>query len=281
MRANTAARGYMGKVAWPTVILAITVLGSYIATLITAISGQLPIFPAFLLAAFLTYMVYTVLHDAVHGSINGKNKSLCWLNDGLGYLAGQMMFISFKAHQKEHLAHHRNTNVKGADPDLVLEDDNLFSLLKGTLLILPMQYKYYLANHWKAAPSRDKLIFATEIIVMVGWRLALVLAGYWWIALSLTLLSVGVGVFALLILFVWLVHRSFHETKRYKNTNTLIMPGWLDGPITWLWLYQNYHSVHHLFPRVPFYHYKALFKKIEDVMIANDAPIIRLGKSSI
>jgi nucleoside-diphosphate-sugar epimerase len=41
--------------------------------------------------------------------------------------------------------------------------------------------------------------------------------------------------------------------------------------VTALWLYQNYHSIHHLFPRVPFYKYRVLFDEVEDLMVAQGA----------
>ena len=63
--------------------------------------------------------------------------------------------------------------------------------------------------------------------------------------------------------------RIFSEQKRF--------PAWLNGPITWLWLWQNYLAVHHLFPRVPFYRYAALFDRIRSMMVARGAPIQQIG----
>lgn len=278
LRANKAAHSLMGKNAWPTVLLAVFVLAGYVSTLTRVLTGHLSLLIAFLITSFLTYAIYTVLHDAVHGSINGKNKSLGWLNDGLGYLAGQMMFISFRAHQKEHLAHHRETN-KPSDPDMYVHDDSLWSLIRGTLVVLPLQYHYYLKNHWKQSGSRDNAIVIIELTLMIGWRLAIVFAGFWQEALVLFIGSLFLGIFSLVVLFVWLVHRPHDETARYKNTNTIVFPKWIDPIVSWLWLFQNYHSIHHLFPRVPFYHYKNLYNKIEDIMVANDALIIRVGQN--
>ncbi|MGY8889158.1 MAG: fatty acid desaturase [Pseudomonadales bacterium] len=38
----------------------------------------------------------------------------------------------------------------------------------------------------------------------------------------------------------------------------------------------NYHCIHHLFPKVPLYHYKKLFNEIEPGMAERGAPIIRM-----
>jgi len=51
------------------------------------------------------------------------------------------------------------------------------------------------------------------------------------------------------------------------------MPRWMK-PLEWFWLGQNLHSIHHLFPRVPFYKYHALHRDIEPVLQAQGTPII-------
>lgn len=276
--ANKFARTYMGAVALPTVCFAVIIFASYVSVIYATMFGGMSLLLGYILASILTYASYTILHDAVHGSIGGASNKYSWLNNGLGYLAGQIMMVPFTAHQQEHLAHHRHTNDENDDPDHFLDDDSLWSLIKGTLLVLPLQYKYYRKHNWATASRRANLILTAEIILMFSWRLAFVTAGFHIEALVLLIGSLATAVFALIILFVWLVHRPYDKKERYLNTNTFVMPGWLDTPMSWLWLFQNYHSVHHLFPRVPFYHYKALFKKIEPIMISKNAPIIRVGQ---
>lgn len=51
------------------------------------------------------------------------------------------------------------------------------------------------------------------------------------------------------------------------------MPIWMK-PLEWFWFGQSLHSIHHAFPRVPFYRYHALFREIESVMRAHGAPMI-------
>ena len=83
----------------------------------------------------------------------------------------------------------------------------------------------------------------------------------------------------LLTLFAWLVHRPYDVVGRYRDTSTIIFPKPIDGLLSWLWLFQNYHSIHHLFPGVPFYRYRDVFADVEDIMLANGAPIMRVGRS--
>jgi len=273
--ASRQAQTLMGNFALTTVILALIFFTGFLATYAGMITGTLPLWAGYVLAALLTYAAYTVLHDAVHGSVHGKKRSLSWLNNLLGYLAGQIMLVSFKAHQKEHLAHHRHTNDPELDPDMFLPDDSLRSLIRGTLVVLPLQYKYYFAHCWDKAATKNKLIVVVELVVMIGWRAALFVFGFWQIGL-ISLAATFTGVFLLVILFVWIVHRPHDDEARYKNTSTFVFPGLLDDVISWLWLFQNYHSIHHLFPKVPFYRYRSLYRKIEPVMVEKDAPIYRV-----
>lgn len=275
VEASRHAQTLMGQFAWPTVIIAVLFFSGFILTYAGIITGNLPLWAGYVLASVLTYASYTILHDSVHGAISGKTRSMAWLNNLLGYLAGQIMLVSFKAHQKEHLAHHRHTNHPDDDPDMFVPDDRPWSLIRGTLIVLPLQYKYYFKHCWSLASARDKIIILVELICMIGWRTALFVFGFWQIGL-ISLAATFTGVFALVVLFVWIVHRPHGNQARYQNTNTFVFPRYMDDFITWLWLFQNYHSIHHLFPKVPFYRYRTLFRKIEPIMKEKDAPIIRV-----
>jgi beta-carotene hydroxylase len=74
-----------------------------------------------------------------------------------------------------------------------------------------------------------------------------------------------------------LVHHPYKEVGRYVDTSTIIAPRPINSALTWAWLFQNYHSIHHLFPRVPFYQYRELFEAIEPIMLERGAPIFKLG----
>lgn len=269
------AQSYMGEFAWPTIILAAVLSVGFVFTFGGMITGALPLWAGYISASLITYGIYTVLHDAVHGCVHGKVKSMAWLNDLLGYIAGQIMLLSFKAHQREHLAHHRYTNRPDEDPDLYVKTDNLWGVFLGSFFALPLQYKYYFDHCWAKAKISERFIVIAELFLMVGWRAALVWFGYWEIAL-LSLAALQTGAFILVVFFAWLVHRPYDKTARYENTATYVFPGPLDTIVSWLWLFQNYHSIHHLFPKVPFYRYRDVFRNIEDVMISKDAPIIRV-----
>ena len=116
-QALASAKQYMGGVAWPTVCYALVVFFSYGLVLASALAGALSLWIATPIVMTLTYLSYTVLHEAVHGTITGGQQSLRWINEALGYIAGWILMTPLTAHRHEHLAHHRNTNDEHEDPD--------------------------------------------------------------------------------------------------------------------------------------------------------------------
>jgi beta-carotene hydroxylase len=274
-RAKKAAETYMGQFAWPTAILGVVVLLAYICIPLLVINGQMSLWLAVPLYIFLTYAAYTVMHDAAHGSINGSHTSLRWLNDLLGYMAGFILMIPLTAHRHEHLAHHRNTNDADGDPDFVVRDmtKSPFHAARAAVRIVTGQYSYYLAHRWAKDPISQRARFLLELTLALAVRIGFMAQGYWLVG-AVLFMAGGVGGIALLMyLFAYIVHTPHESVGRYVDTSTFEFPEPFNTPITWLWGFQNYHSIHHLFPRVPFYHYRKLFNDIRSVMIAKGAPI--------
>ncbi|MEO1042611.1 MAG: fatty acid desaturase [Pseudomonadota bacterium] len=277
VRASRVAQRFMGATAWPTILGGSGLVVVYAATLVLSALGALPLWIAFPLTAALVFASYTVMHESVHGSICGKDKSLKWLNDALGFAVGQILGGSYLVHQKEHMAHHRHTNEDEKDPDKGYVGGSVFRVLAAVFVAQPSQLRFYMKNHWQTASTRTKSLIITEYAAAFAWRLAFIVLAGWQISLMLLLGATAAGIFVLLATFAWVVHRPFDVVGRYKDTSAIVFPEPFDTVITWLWLYQNYHAIHHLFPRVPFYHYRNVFAEIEDVMIANGAPILRVG----
>lgn len=277
--ALAAAKQHMGSFAWPTVVYGMAVIAAYLVTLLLATLGILPLPVAVLLAAILTYLSYTVLHEAVHGTISGSHQSRRWVNEWFGYAAAWILMIPLTAHRHEHLAHHRNTNQAGGDPDFQVSGmaHSALGAIGAALKVALSQYTYYASHRWGRGPGSQDLTLCIEIAAALVPRLALIASGFWIEGLALFALAWGLGLALTLFLFAYLVHAPHESVGRYVDTSTILVEGVAGKIITGLWVYQNYHSIHHLFPRVPFYCYPALFDEIEDTMVARGAPIYRLG----
>lgn len=274
-QAIAAAQQRMGKVAWLTVALVAFVLVMFVTTLWLTANALLPLWSLALLFGAVTYMSYTPVHEAAHGNIHGKNEKLKWLNDLCGYLCAPIIMVPYSTHTIEHFTHHRYTNQAEKDPDFVVKEmgDGLKGFLFTIFKFLWVQNTFLFKDYWATASVKEKSIYFAEIGVSIGWRV---------VALTLLPLDAGLaviiggyligGIFTA-YWFAYRPHLPYEEPARYRNTNSLIMPKWLK-PIEWFWLGQNLHSIHHLFPRVPFYRYHDLHREIEPILRAHGTPIV-------
>ena len=280
-QAIASAGKYMGKVAWKTVALGLLFAVAYVTAVGLALAGLISLWIAVPFVAVVTYLSYTILHESVHGSIGGNDRSWRWLNKAMGYLAAWITMIPFTAHRYEHMAHHRYANDPARDPDFHMGGmgDSLLAPVRAALQAWVSQFTYYRKHRWADASPRQNAVFCLEIAAALLPRLAVIVSGYWVQGLALFVLAWIMGAIILIYLFAYVVHRPHDRVGRYVDTSTILPPesASLRAAINWLWMFQNYHSIHHLFPRVPFYRYEELYEEIEDVMAARQAPVYNLS----
>jgi len=274
------AKPSVGGVAWPTIGLAIGVTAGYAGTIAAACTGRLSMAAAFGICGLLVYASYTILHEAVHSNISGFGQTPRWYNEAFGMIAGFIMAVPLTIHRAEHLAHHRHTNDRELDPDMesaIPDRPNFGSLFTASLRSIAVQYTFYRSSAWPKTTQEERSKAAAEMFVIISGRVGLAVAGFPLEALMLTVLANLVGNLIIVTFFAIAVHHPNSGHGRYLDTSTILFPGWVNAPITWLWLWQNYHSIHHLFPRVPFYRYATVFDRIQPIMVAQGAPIHRIG----
>lgn len=274
-QAIAISRKYTGGVSWPTVILVALVLSAFVANFWLFAAGLTPLWAATLIYAALTYMSYTPLHEAAHGNIHGSREGLKWLNDLCGYLVAPLIMIPYSTHKVEHFTHHRYTNQPDKDPDYLIIGmrHGLLAFIVCGFKFLWMQNTFLFRDHWATAPLRERTIFVAEVTLAIGWRLAFVALVPGTSTVIMLVAGYLVGAFFTVYWFAYRPHLPYEDSARYSNTNSLIMPVWMK-PLEWFWFGQNLHSIHHAFPRVPFYRYHAMFREIEPVLRAHGAPVI-------
>jgi beta-carotene hydroxylase len=274
-QAIMTAKEYTGGLAWPTVLLVAVVLTAFAGNLWLFAVGWMPLWAAILVYAALTYMSYTPLHEAAHGNIQAGDDKRQWINDLCGYLVAPIITVQFSTHKVEHFTHHRYTNQPDKDPDYVVSGmrNGFVAFVIHAVRFLWMQNTFLFREYWATSSTRERAIYWTEVAVAIGWRVAFCLAVPGQADLVLLFLGYVGGAFFTAYWFAYRPHHPYEEPTRYRNTNSLIMPAWMK-PIEWFWLGQNLHSIHHLFPRVPFYRYHALHRRIEPIMRAHGTPII-------
>ncbi len=274
-QAIAAAHQHMGRVAWLTVMMTVSVVVAFVAHLLLFAQGLVPVWAALPILAILTYMSYTPLHEAAHGNINGNKEGLKWLNDLCGYLVAPLIAIPYASHRHEHFTHHRYTNQPDKDPDFVVTGlgRGILSFLITIPRFIWVQNSFFVRNNWKTASFRERLVYLGELSLSLGWRVAFIALVDQPGTAGVILLGYLFGGFFTAYWFAYRPHLPYKESKRYRNTNSLIMPRWM-RPFEWFWLGQNLHSIHHLFPRVPFYRYHALHREIEPILRAHGTPIV-------
>src|SRR5210317_1788657 len=169
LAALDAAKRYMGDFAWPTVLLGLGTALAYLITPLLVVTGALPLLAGLALMSVLTYMAYTALHDAVHGSVSGSHKQLRWLNELVGYLSAWVLMIPLTAHRHEHLAHHRNTNQADDDPDFIVANMARSPLHAAWVAaqVFVGQYQYYYKHRWGKGPRAQDRALCLEVVAAV------------------------------------------------------------------------------------------------------------------
>ena len=274
-QAIAAAQRYMGHFAPLTVFFSAAVVLLYIVNLILTVTGVLPLWIGAVLFAVLTYMSYTPVHEAAHDNIHGKRAELRWVNDLCGFACAQLIMIPYSTHTVEHFTHHRYTNQPDKDPDYVVKDmgEGVLPFLTVAARFLWTQVTFLFHGYWASASLKEKAIFWGELGGALAWRVALLAVMPFGMWLTLIVGSYAVGVLFTMYWFAYRPHHPYEDPTRYRNTNSLIAPDWLKL-VEWFWLGQNLHSIHHAFPRVPFYKYHALFREIEPIMRAHGNPVL-------
>ena len=76
LQAMASAKTYMGEFAMRTVLLGLGTAAVFAAALFGFVFGALSFVAALIPLSLATYAIYTVMHDAVHRSIQGEHRHL-------------------------------------------------------------------------------------------------------------------------------------------------------------------------------------------------------------
>lgn len=271
---DKAWRDHAGMVAWPTVALFVFVVLAHGAAWVIALTGALPLPVAFALSTLAAYSAFTVLHEAAHGNIHGREERLRRPAEALGWLAGLLLLAPHVSFRLLHLRHHSRTNDPDNDPDLWVRGSNVFVVLLRCYTLVPHYWWQFLAGPASRTPagmaSRRASVLA--LIGLAALFAALAWAGLGTEALWVWVLPAVAASGALAFFFDWLPHHPHGEQRRFHDTRAIDVPG-----LFWPLLGQSLHLVHHLYPRVPFYRYKRCFDDVRPRLEQEGSPIVSLA----
>ncbi len=240
-------------VAWPTVLLALINTAAYIEAMTLAVTGAIPLWVGLVCNTVFAYVAYTALHESVHRNVS---RSRPRLNTFVGMLGALPLFHNVELHKLTHLGHHAHLNNPEKDTDHWVAGSNPVTVLArcSTLFLVHYVRGIGLARASSTASARLR---------RAAWQNALTLApilavGFldaWTTAL---VVQIAPGLLAATILgltFDWLPHHPHDNPDAHDGTRIIEAPGLMNRPLTLVYLWQNYHRVHHVRPTIPFYLY--------------------------
>ncbi len=257
-------------IAWGTIVLFVAYLLAYYLTISSAMDGSLPYLAASLLCSALVYVGFTIMHDAGHGSIIRMGSPFKPVENMMGWVSSlTFLLVPYVFFQKIHDRHHAFTNDPDRDPDHYYLAGTWFGVVLNCLF-LPIQYFILSATkmrHIKAISDTflSTLVYQCVVISALG---ALTYLGYGTEVLYFVLIPLPLAVFVIAMTFDYVPHHPHKSLDRFHDTR--IYPSKL---LNILMLGQNYHLIHHMYPRLPWYKYQEVYNQILPYLEANGAPI--------
>ncbi len=234
-----------GATAWPTAALCLVALAVQAASSAAGVSGLWPAALSIGINSACAYAQFTVLHDAAHRCLS----RVSWLNEVFGYIATLVLCGPYAAFRRNHLHHHAHTNDPREDPDFWVAGQTWLGTGLRCLTMMQMHYWTYLTRLRRRDSAYVQSLMTIAAICGLhawAWR-----AGYLLDLLLYWTLPAQLAVAALALTFDYWPHRPHTARGRFKDTAN-ILPAWLDP----IFLCQNLHAVHHLFPQLPWYRYR-------------------------
>lgn len=279
--AQKIIKPYQGMVAWPSVVLACAIIGTFALVCTLGAMRIIPLWLGLIINSLVLYASQTPLHEACHGNIAGRDGRWMWLNHLVGIACGAILLHEYKAFRHMHLMHHRETNDDDLDPDHWLKVKNPLAVLFRCFTIVPYYHHFFF--HKIALNPKEPGNFATTAhviamyFVLYGIAFWLCVFGYWREVLMLWLGPHWIGSAIIIYFFAYIPHKPHDIKERYLNTRIHKVDGPWAKLVNWSYLFQNYHLIHHLFPRIPFYLYPEAFKDLRPLLERQGSPIHEHG----
>ncbi len=274
--ARSIVQPLTGKFAWPTLAHFAGVLTGIVTVATLAVNGHLSYWLAVPVNAILIYFMFAPLHEATHDNIAGPHSGLEWLASLIGHVSGFVLLAPYVGFRQLHLHHHNHTNEPVEDPDYWVKSNNYVMVILRCMVIQPV----YVLHLYKIA--RDPVImraFLWELVCVVLYILIIAGAYLFGFGNSLILLWIlpgYIGVVMCPLMFDWPVHHPHTERGRYADSAVLLFPRPIRRLMDPFFQGHAYHLIHHLYPRIPYYHYGTAYYALEPELSGLGAKVRRL-----
>ena len=260
-------------VAWPTLMLLAVAFVVFGVSTLAYIQGMLPLFWAMLFNTIAVYMSFTPAHDASHNAVSTHRQ----LNEWVGRIATALLspVPFFRMFRYIHMQHHRFANDAARDPDFWVSTGPGWLLpLKWATLDLSYFCYYFKPSVFMERPKNERRELFLAVLFGLAIFTAVTLAGWLDYYLLLFFVPTRITAFCLALAFDFLPHyphQAQGEDDPFRCTSNRIGMEWLLTPVL---LYQNYHLVHHLYPRLPFYRYISVWRARQRYHESQDPAIV-------
>lgn len=259
-------------VSWPTVGLFVFSCLVYAGATLLAIQGVISSLLAIALNAVAAFWFFTVFHEASHNALSENRTFNDWLGR-ISILPFSPMPI-FRAFRFIHMQHHRFANQgRDKDPDAWCGGGSAWTLPFRWATLDINYYRFYLPrlNQRPGNERKETLLAIVFAVILVA---AVIASGYAMEALLYWFIPGRIAIMLLALTFDFLPHHPHEITEQedpYRATSNRVSLEWLLTPLL---LYQNYHLVHHLYPRAPFYRYLKIWKAREAEHLSHDPYLV-------
>jgi len=211
-----------------------------------------PSWITFCLNVLALHIVGTVIHDASH-NVAHRNRVM---NSALGHGSALMLGFAFPVFTRVHMQHHANVNDPENDPDH-------FVSTGGPLWMIAARFFYheiffFQRRLWRKYELLEWFLSRLVVGIVIFMAVQYDFLGYifnFWFSPALVV-GMALGLF-----FDYLPHRPFQERNRWKNAR--VYP---NAILNLLIMGQNYHLIHHLWPSIPWYHYKTAYHATQPLL---------------
>ena len=258
-------------IAWPTVIIFCLCLCLIATFSYLAITEELPLSFATLFNGLTIYFLFSAVHDSAHFAVS----RVSWLNNIFGHV-GMLFFgplAPLDLARWIHNQHHRHTNEPQLDPDFYAHKIDVFSPIRWCF------FDYYYTSFFlkQAGSVRRKFLprLILQLTLIISFIAVSIYTQTFLELLFLWILPTRVSSFLFVLVFSYLPHVPFLATAAQNKYHASSNREGLEWLFTPLMTFQNYHLVHHLYPRAPFYRMRKLWNLNLDEHLSNDPLIMR------
>jgi ring-1,2-phenylacetyl-CoA epoxidase subunit PaaE len=259
------------SLAWPTALLYVATLGLFALEMYGLLAAGWSPWLTVPMGAAVTFLMFSVLHESTHHAISTNTR----LNNFFGHVSVPFVvaWAPFPLVKFIHIEHHRNTNeAKTIDPDAWC-DEGPWWQKPFRWATIDIWYVVFYARRLADRPRRESIPTIVFAVAVLGSFAALAANGLGDELLYAYLIPQRIGLLILAWWFDYLPHHGLSTTQRQdKYQATRVRVGG-EGILTPLFLYQNYHLVHHLHPSVPFYRYIRAWRRNEQAYLDRNAAI--------